>query len=882
MCRVSRLGALVSGRLVLIGVDASPTVKPLDHARADVKAVRALVPPGVVGEPLLDPTRAQAQTLLEGLQGALPDGEPLVLVWSGHGQPSAAGGLRLLAVDSKPGASAGLSAADVAAACAESGSAQILLVFDVCPAGAGLDATGVAGRVLAVPPPNAQHVWTGVLASAGEGERARDGLFGRRLQELLEHGPTDPDLRRRWSRHNRMVRGDDLCDALLKQWPDDDVQRPDLATRGSAWWLLPNPLWQQDAPEQLVEHLLLAARGGELVENRSWFRDRQDELDRLVGWVTAGRPGMMVVTGSAGTGKSALVGRLVSASVPAERYRLLSGGAVLGHADPGIGSVSAHVHARGLTVDLVAAQLDAQLVRAGVLPGQEIGDRNAAELIGALQRGKIDRQANAAAVEAAGRGGTSGVPAVVVDGLDEARQQAFEIAAELLVRLPGLVTVIVATRDLPAPSGDDHSLLGVLGSTEVSDLDDPEVRASGRRALREYVIARLIGADARMDPELVADQLRAGQDDEPVILDRPFLLARVVTDQLRQVPVATGGLGWQQRIAGSVDAALEIDLASVSPPTGSAAAADPTGSPVPGWPDFGRGLLTALTWAQNAGFPEDEWRVAAGALLDRAVTSEDVSWLLNQLGRYVVQDGEAGVAVYRLAHQSLADHLRPRTPPRQDDPQAVVAALALLEHYAGLLATGLPARAPAYLWLHIAGHVTPGGPVALDQLRHVAHDHPDLRGDLASTSGAQSARLRERGLRQAALPLALEAVDLRRALAADNPAFLPDLAGSLSNLGVLLSQVGRRADALPPPRRPSTCTGRWPPTTRLSCRTSPAAWATSASGSARSVGQRRPRRSGSLRWQRYRRPARCCCYTGLGSLSRAIPMPPAGYTRPSR
>jgi len=36
-----------------------------------------------------------------------------------------------------------------------------------------------------------------------------------------------------------------------------------------------------------------------------------------------------------------------------------------------------------------------------------------------------------------------------------------------------------------------------------------------------------------------------------------------------------------------------------------------------------------------------------------------VSWVLDELGRYVVQDGEGGVAVYRLAHQSLADHLRP-------------------------------------------------------------------------------------------------------------------------------------------------------------------------------------------------------------------------------
>ena len=33
--------------------------------------------------------------------------------------------------------------------------------------------------------------------------------------------------------------------------------------------------------------------------------------------------------------------------------------------------------------------------------------------------------------------------------------------------------------------------------------------------------------------------------------------------------------------------------------------------------------------------------------------------MLDELGRYIIQDGEAGVAVYRIAHQTLADHIRP-------------------------------------------------------------------------------------------------------------------------------------------------------------------------------------------------------------------------------
>jgi len=49
----------------------------------------------------------------------------------------------------------------------------------------------------------------------------------------------------------------------------------------------------------------------------------------------------------------------------------------------------------------------------------------------------------------------------------------------------------------------------------------------------------------------------------------------------------------------------------------------------------------------------------------------------------------------------------------------------------------------------------------------------------------------EVGRRQEALAPAEEAVGLYRTLAADNPAFLPDLARALDNLGVSYREVGR-------------------------------------------------------------------------------------------
>ena len=55
----------------------------------------------------------------------------------------------------------------------------------------------------------------------------------------------------------------------------------------------------------------------------------------------------------------------------------------------------------------------------------------------------------------------------------------------------------------------------------------------------------------------------------------------------------------------------------------------------------------------------------------------------------------------------------------------------------------------------------------------------------------------ELGRREDALAATREATDIYRRLAAERPdAFLPDLAGSLNNLGSRLSELGRREDAL--------------------------------------------------------------------------------------
>ena len=57
---------------------------------------------------------------------------------------------------------------------------------------------------------------------------------------------------------------------------------------------------------------------------------------------------------------------------------------------------------------------------------------------------------------------------------------------------------------------------------------------------------------------------------------------------------------------------------------------------------------------------------------------------------------------------------------------------------------------------------------------------------------------RSGGFGQDAVAPTEEAVQLYRDQAGDNPAYLPDLAMALNNLGVRYSELGRRQDALAP------------------------------------------------------------------------------------
>lgn len=713
----------MKGRFVGIGVGKYAAVPELQHAVDDVRSLRALLK-DYDGEPLVDPTEQEVREHLKGLTMQPQDGGSLIALWSGHAMPHASK-LRLLAKDSR-GKSDGILLDDFAAACAESGANQLLIIIDGCFAGTQLDEAMRIVAELKAETPEDQH-WIGFLVSCSAVETARDGLFGAKLRTLVSEGPrTDDDLPR-WADHIEMVDGGSLGIALLRGW-DSDVQRPRFLQDGVPASMLANPRHPKNTPQRVVQRLLMAARGGDSADERSWFTGRKDEVDKVVGWVKSGVAGLRVVTGSPGTGKSAIVGRVVSLANGIEREHLIESGTEIRHADPGLGSVHAHVHAQTMDANRLADLISKQLVAQGRVQSPTGPRRDAAELVGAIQK-------------------TEGL-VIVVDGLDEARGESFTIATTLLTKLAPHCTVIVATREVQRAAGG-APLLTELAPIETLDLDDYDSTDD----VHDYVLARL------------GDEKAAAQ-----LATEPFYTAWLITNQPRD--------GLDPRL--SLTAALEKELNRV-----------PAARP----------LLSALTLSFGSGFPEPEWIAAASALCGEPLTSDDVAQVLAELGSHVVQDREEGAEVYKLAHQSFADHLRPPFAPSREQvfaPESAIVAAALIDRYTKLIENGIAADAAGYLWKYAWRHCGHAGPDGLVGLRKLAGENPKLVPDIALAATTTANELTHWGRPVEAVSPLEEAADNFRDLVPVARMYLGDLAYVLNRLGQRYRDAGKVQQAIAP------------------------------------------------------------------------------------
>lgn len=695
-------------------------------------------------------------------------GGSLVILWTGHGEPTAnQNNLHLIVRDTAPQSGALITAQYLADVAARTGANQILLLFDTCYSGHGvLSAIDIADHVLVQFPPNTEQVWIGVVASAMDFERARDGIFGSRLLQLLKNGPTNPELRFRWSAHNAGIRGDDLIDAIVKEW-NIVGQRPKPAMLGNAWVMFPNPHYDPDAPECVTEHLLLAARGGEREEQESYFTGRVVQINRIVKWLHAQQPGVFVVTGPAGSGKSAIVGRIVSLSNSMERARILALGSIE-HDDPNEGSIHVHVHARGMNAERLAEAIDQQLIRCGLLPCNPLGARNRGELLGAIQRFAVR-------------------PVILLDGLDEAgAEEASNIVKKLVRFLAEASLLLVSTRDLPT-NEMGLTLVQSLGAGFAIDLGEQALQSQTEAEVKLYIEKRLHDISASMEPAKIGETVvRLIQKQQEGL----FLFAQIITTQLRTAPIDTSLGGWDNLLDQNIEAALDRNLSQAEPLA--------RGEQV--LPQAAREMLTALAWGQGQGMPDDIWPIVATALspTKTAYSRSDVFWAISQIGRYVVESGHGGVAVYRLGHQRLTKCLREdiKVTLGQENTPALQVALALVRYYLSLLSSGQSPEAHPYLLENIWLHCALAGESGIEALRQLVDlNESAFRPSLALALYNLGNWGYYAGGTVKALAAAEESVNFYRAMADADLAHLPDLVDALQNLRNCHRDLGNRQDA---------------------------------------------------------------------------------------
>ena len=361
--------------------------------------------------------------------------------------------------------------------------------------------------------------------------------------------------------------------------------------------------------------------------------------------------GLAIVTGSPGSGKSALLALPTLLTQQATRAGLMA------RAEPGsvvqrmadllpVGTPLTAIYARGLNTDQTAHAVARALNR---------GAGTASALQEDLETTPLrDRHI------------------VVVDAVDEAVSPGILLSG-LLVPLScqaGLRVVVGARR---------HVLSRIENAGLTIDLDSPRYRDP--QALTDYVRRLLLATEESgvktcyqasteaipgavdMATEEVAAEIAHRATSTATAQDKrseSFLIGKLLALSIRNRPKPdTTSEGWRSELPASLTASFDQDLARL-------------GDKEP----LARALLTALAWAKGPGLPRtDVWVLAASALINsdgihyaRQITDEDVSWLLQKAGAYVVEDiGSEQRAVYRPFHDMLAAYLRGEPSPEWVD-----------------------------------------------------------------------------------------------------------------------------------------------------------------------------------------------------------------------
>ena len=404
--------------------------------------------------------------------------------------------------------------------------------------------------------------------------------------------------------------------------------------------------WTLARDPEGVRHWRPRARGVSIDSERGYrFRGRAATLHRIVAWLDRGEPDrrVLVITGSPGVGKSAVLGRIVTTADAAIRTALPPGDHAV---RASVGSVGCAVHAKAKT----ALEVAEEIARAASarLP-KDTGD-----LVPAI-REVLD--------EHGGRRFN-----VIIDALDEAAspEQARAIIDQVALPLAETCSdagaqVVVGTRR----RDDGGNLLDRFGGAlESIDLDDPRYFAEKDLAAYALACLQLAGDERPGNPYL--DDTLAGPVAGRIaaMAGRNFLIAGLIARSrgLHDEQAADPG---QLGFSATVDSALAAYLERLSPVAGLTADR----------------ALTALAFAEAPGLPSRLWQLAIEAIDGTRVSAGDLTrFARSSAANFLVETGGEAAAdghPYRLFHQALNDALlrrRSEVVPRSDDERALTLA----------------------------------------------------------------------------------------------------------------------------------------------------------------------------------------------------------------
>lgn len=599
--------------LIAAGTRSYRELGELPQAHEDVRRIATLFEgmgyERILHEVSLDPDAADFEdAVADWCAGAdLTPDDVLVLYYAGHGDRPDPGGYRLACPAStarRP--RSWLSLENLTSTLSASPLRNVLVVIDACHAGHGAAGIGAVADAHVAVRPRGDSAGSGtwVMVSARHRDLAQDGVFPAELERAyaLGDGPSQrylapAKLADRITRAFEQAGRRQHCACSVT---DQTVQAP----------FFPNPRHDPRAEAgadqgpggdagDLTSHFSPRGRGVEQVhDSGSYFTGRKRALDALRARLAGpGGNGPLVVTAAPGSGKSAVLGRLVlDAKADGAEHR-----------------IDVSINARHQTIDDLVARLAAAADLTAVGPTE-------------LLAGLADRESPFR---------------VVIDSLDEAgpagdKAEARRIAWDLLRHLatvPCVRLVVGVRRELLLHLGD---------RVPVIDLDSADYSEDTSTA--EYVerILTDAGSPYETDPataRVVAEGVaqRAG---------RCFLVARMTATALcRGERVDVTVPGWARQLPSDTASAFQAYLERMP--------RDARTSALP--------LLTTLAFGEGHGVPRTAvWTRVASRLSGITLTESDVDALLEEDGSYLTAVEVEGRKYFRLYHQELADHLKAR------------------------------------------------------------------------------------------------------------------------------------------------------------------------------------------------------------------------------